>query len=252
MPPPRPKSDPFFRSLLPPLSPAEYATLESQILAEGCRTPLVVWVEERVLIDGYNRRDICEKHNVAYLTEELSFPTREAAALWVVQNQMGRRNLTDERRAFFIGLEYRAAVDANAKARAAGQKVPPGKTAEVIAKKYGIDEATVRRAAAFADGVQAMSDEAREAALAGEISRKAARARATRPPPRPARKKAGAPRFDWEGYDKAVAKVVRGLDDAAMAYGERKADEYREAKRLVNELVVVYKKWLRRLNKGGP
>jgi hypothetical protein len=38
--------DPEFRALIPPLTAGEQAQLEANLLAEGCRDPLVVWAGE--------------------------------------------------------------------------------------------------------------------------------------------------------------------------------------------------------------
>src|SRR5690606_40306141 len=54
--------DPEFRSLIPPLTDDEYAQLEKNIVAEGCRDPLIVW--NGVVVDGHNRYDICVRHGI--------------------------------------------------------------------------------------------------------------------------------------------------------------------------------------------
>lgn len=91
------KIDPEFKSLIPPLAPDEYAQLEANIIAEGCRDPLVVW--SGTLIDGHNRFEICERHGIEFATVEKDFESREAVMLWMEENQVGRRNLNDDQRA---------------------------------------------------------------------------------------------------------------------------------------------------------
>jgi hypothetical protein len=49
--------DPRFKSLIPPLSAEELAQLESNIVADGCRDPLVVWNGYGILVDGHNRHE---------------------------------------------------------------------------------------------------------------------------------------------------------------------------------------------------
>jgi len=83
--------DPEFKALIPPLAPEELAQLEANILADGCRDPLVVW--SGLLIDGHNRHAICSKHGLTFQTVEREFADRQAAELWMIGNQMGRRNL---------------------------------------------------------------------------------------------------------------------------------------------------------------
>ena len=57
---------PEFESLIPPLQAEERAQLEANILAEGCRDPLVLW--DDVLLDGHNRYAICRKHGIPFRT----------------------------------------------------------------------------------------------------------------------------------------------------------------------------------------
>lgn len=86
-----------FRSLIPPLSPEEFRQLEANIKADGCRDPLVAW--NGILIDGHNRYEICQKHGIEFDTVEHEFADRESVLLWIEENQLGRRNLSDDQRA---------------------------------------------------------------------------------------------------------------------------------------------------------
>jgi len=85
--------DDEFQGLIPPLSPEELQGLQESILSEGCRDPLVVW--DGVILDGHNRYKICQENGLIYSTIEKNFDTREDAKIWIIRNQMGRRNLTD-------------------------------------------------------------------------------------------------------------------------------------------------------------
>ena len=69
----------------------EYKGLEASILAEGCRDSLVVWGD--VLVDGHNRYRICTKHNIPYQVVQKDFADRNEAKLWMIRNQLSRRNL---------------------------------------------------------------------------------------------------------------------------------------------------------------
>ena len=80
-------------ALIPPLDESERIGLESSILAEGCRDPLVVWEETGILVDGHNRYAICTAHQIPYKVKMLSFPDREAVFSWMITNQLSRRNL---------------------------------------------------------------------------------------------------------------------------------------------------------------
>ncbi len=97
--PPTPKVDPEFKALIAPLTPQERSQLSANIAEEGCRDALVVWKSEGILIDGHNRLEICTRLRVPYATTEIDFPSREAAKLWIEENQIGRRNLSSDQRA---------------------------------------------------------------------------------------------------------------------------------------------------------
>jgi len=84
--------DPEFQSLIPPLAPEELAQLEANILADGCRDPLVTW--NGILIDGHNRHAICTNHGLPFETVAKEFAGRAEARIWMRQNQAGRRNLS--------------------------------------------------------------------------------------------------------------------------------------------------------------
>jgi ParB family chromosome partitioning protein len=84
---------PEFKNLIPPLSTDERMGLERSIVSDGCRDALVVW--GRVLVDGHNRYEICRKNGVPFRTVPVEFGSEAEARVWIRNNQMGRRNLTD-------------------------------------------------------------------------------------------------------------------------------------------------------------
>lgn len=85
--------DSEFAGLIPPLCPEELQQLEQNIIAEGCRDPLVVW--NQTLIDGHNRHQICTRNQIDYKVIEKQFANRTEVILWMIDNQFGRRNLAD-------------------------------------------------------------------------------------------------------------------------------------------------------------
>lgn len=87
------KIDPEFQKLIPPLSLEELHTLEENLVAHGCRDALVTW--NGTLIDGHNRYAICRQYGLKFSTVEMEFGDRDDVLIWIVRNQLGRRNLTD-------------------------------------------------------------------------------------------------------------------------------------------------------------
>jgi N6-adenosine-specific RNA methylase IME4 len=80
-------------SLIPPLSKEEYKQLERNILEEGIREPLITW--NGILVDGHNRYRIAQEHDINYETLEKEFDNINDVKIWIVNNQLGRRNLQD-------------------------------------------------------------------------------------------------------------------------------------------------------------
>jgi hypothetical protein len=168
----RPIIDPEIAALLPALTHEEFAELETKVSAEEFREPLIVWKETGILLDGHHRLKLCDKHNITYSIKELSFPSREQAIQWVIDNQLGRRNLTDERRAYFRGKEYLNKKQQEVgRPATVGQNDPPGeRVSETLAKKHDVSEKTIRRDAEFAQAVDKIGEAdpaKREAILSG-------------------------------------------------------------------------------------
>lgn len=90
--------DDELRAWIDPLSAEEYANLEASILQEGCRDPIVTW--NGWIMDGHNRYEICVKHGIKFQTaEKAGLKSKGDVKIWMIQNQLSRRNLTDFSRA---------------------------------------------------------------------------------------------------------------------------------------------------------
>lgn len=98
--------DPEFERFVPPLTSKERELLEESILREGCRDAIIVW--DNIILDGYNRYDICTRHGLPYQVKHLHMDSRDEAISWICINQMGRRNITEETRRYLIGKRYEA------------------------------------------------------------------------------------------------------------------------------------------------
>lgn len=111
------KVDSEFRDVVPPHSFDEVADLKASVEQFGCLSPIVVWRNaggELIVLDGHARRNVWlnaigEAKEARSLSPdaqiglaarwpqivEIELPDRDAALLWVIDNQRGRRNLTD-------------------------------------------------------------------------------------------------------------------------------------------------------------
>ena len=96
--------DKDFKNLIRPLQKTEYLQLEANLLADGCRDPIITW--NGIIIDGHNRYELCMRHQIPYAVVEMEFDCRESVIAWICANQLGRRNITEETRKFLIGMQY--------------------------------------------------------------------------------------------------------------------------------------------------
>jgi hypothetical protein len=144
--------DEEFKTLLPPLPPEDFEKLERSILEDGCRDPVVIWKEEKILIDGQNRYDICTKHNLPYGIIEKSFDNREQVKVWMLKNQLLRRNMNLFQRAE-AALKFKDFYASMAKEnqRAAGGRAvrpkwdKPVDTLQELANLAGTSRTTIHR-----------------------------------------------------------------------------------------------------------
>lgn len=161
-----PLVDPEFVALLPPLTRDQKGGLEKLIVAaKEITSPLIVWAEERLLIDGHHRREIAMRLGMDFRTKEMSFPSREAVIEWMFANQRDHRNLTPGQLALVMGRHYnRTKKDPSErmlgndfrKRGAQNERQESDATDVKLSKQYGTSPATVRRNAQFAAAVETL------------------------------------------------------------------------------------------------
>ena len=197
--------DQEFKLLLPELDAEVYESLEENIIQNGCLFPLVVW--GNILVDGYHRYRICTTHDIPFKTTEKDFSNREEAIIWIITNQVSRRNLAPIQLCYFRGLHYRtdkrlvpnengrnqySVVEGqDSEVREAGlhevggaddgrkqvrvQNEPQAKndsTAIRLAKKYNVSRSTIKRDAKISIAIDAIgekSPDAKRDILSGKI-----------------------------------------------------------------------------------
>lgn len=191
------------QSLIPPLLEDEFKQLENNILEHGCQSPLQLWQVNKktlnlpytqedelayVLIDGHNRFNICSNHNLPFEIYQLSFNSLKDAKDYMINLQLGRRNLNPTQIAYFRGLRYNnekadktenlskgqnvLSEESNkiiADNSSKGQNVPSGiSTAKRLAEEYKVNAKTIKRDAEFAKGLEKLSSDLRNKILIGE------------------------------------------------------------------------------------
>lgn len=157
------KIDPEIRKWIDPLTSDERSQLEANILAEGCRDPLVLWGD--VLLDGHNRYDICTENGLEFFSVQVSgVESREDAKRWVLKNQLGRRNLSPAALSDLRGMLYRSrkrstpgAPEGNSNAsKQLRQNVGIESTAESVARETGVTSRTIERDAKFSEALDVL------------------------------------------------------------------------------------------------
>ena len=162
------KIDPELRDFLCPLTDDEERRLEGSLLADGCISPLIIEERSGLLIDGHNRLRLCKMHGIPYEVKTLFIGSRDRIEEWIIQNQIGRRNLTPERMEIYIAKLYQSAKkkagfqpgDEGGPGRGnktGGQNDPVFKsheTAKKVAERVGKSEKTVRRVAKKIEAVE--------------------------------------------------------------------------------------------------
>jgi len=161
-----------FKSYVRPLTDEEYEKLKESILAEGIRDPLVVW--KNVLLDGHHRFKLAQEHGLEYKTVEVDLPDIWAAKDWIIKNQLGRRNLTEQEASYYRGKLYESRKRQGERTDlTSAQNVLKFNTAEEIGKEYGVSHMTVKRDAEFSKAVDKVAEEVGEEAKRAILSGKA-------------------------------------------------------------------------------
>ena len=147
---------PEMAELLPPLSEEQLGALETDLLKNGCYTSIIV-NEDLVVIDGHNRKSLCDKHGLPYQMLVFAFDDLLEAKQWALDTQKGRRNL-DKWELGKIAMKLKPEIEARAKANmsAGGQayrpseeglttlsNLPPISTRKELADSVGIGEVTM-------------------------------------------------------------------------------------------------------------
>lgn len=173
--------DPEFERLIPPLSEQELRQLECSLLDDGALSPLVVWAPHNILLDGHHRMRLCRRHGIPFTTSGLEFESRDAARLWIIGHQLGRRNLPPEEVAYFRGGQYQKAekqqgsrsdltpaespgIEGREASQDAGQATSGQSDTKSardastrLGKEFGVSPSTIKRDAKFAEALDVLA-----------------------------------------------------------------------------------------------
>ncbi|MBC3787750.1 ParB N-terminal domain-containing protein [Spirosoma utsteinense] len=167
------------RDLIPPLSEEEYKQLQQNILKHGVKDPLTVWEttstalhldeENRpvyVLIDGHNRYRISQEYKLDYRLNLVRFAGLNEAKDYMIDFQLGRRNLSTPQIAYLRGLRY-----LQQKTIRGGNKLSTNSIVDVsvaLGEEYGVSSRTIKRDGDFAAGLDKLNPLQKQEILTGK------------------------------------------------------------------------------------
>jgi hypothetical protein len=193
---------PELQALIPPLLPDELQQLENNIRRDGCREALLVWETTQhvlnsdnnntplyILIDGHNRYAICQRNSIDFRVSLRPFENLDEVRTFMIDNQLGRRNLTPEQTAYLRGLRYQQEKGERGqynRENHKGQNVlyapdepvgqpfanaqPKRSTAQRLANQYNVNEKTIKRDAEFAAGIDKLVSQLKADVLSGKVT----------------------------------------------------------------------------------
>lgn len=153
---------PELQAFIPPLSKEEYEQLEANILAEGIRDALVLWVNpetgEKILVDGHNRYTIAQRNGIENFDIKTAIINRDLEDLdavkgWMIQHQLGKRNFTEQQKSYMRGEQYRLEKKRIGKHKILGGQNVPIKTYERLSEQHRVSEKTIQRDEKFAQAI---------------------------------------------------------------------------------------------------
>lgn len=181
---------PELQAFIRPLTDEQFGQLEQNIRAHGCQDALILWETSEydlgrgeselsvyVLVDGHNRYRICKQNGIDFKIMLKTFENIEAVKEYMIDLQIGRRNLTLEEESYYRGLKYNAQ---KGKRGVALQLTQEGRGEEVVniaeslAEEFNVTSRTIKNDGKFASGLNKLSNELRQEVLQGKskISKK--------------------------------------------------------------------------------
>ncbi|TDB59519.1 hypothetical protein [Arundinibacter roseus] len=244
---------PELRNLIPALQQEEFQQLESNLLAHGIKDPLTIWETTSstvaaglsadspshellsglntankvyVLIDGHNRYDLASAHQLDYRINIVDFEDLEKVRDYMIDFQLGRRNLTPEQASYLRGLRYNKLKEGNRSDRI--------NVAQQLAEEYNVSTRTIKRDADYAKGVDSLSPGLKNEVLAGKAKLPKTAAKVL------SRDKPGKPIESLEELNNFLEKQPRslpGLDDLHEQSENSKDEESRHMDVLIKDAV---------------
>jgi|GEM_PF-6134439 hypothetical protein len=135
--------------------------LEADIAKRGPIDSVKFWASpdgKNIVIDGYNRIEICERLEIDYAKQELKFDSRDEAINYFIDAQLKRRNLTSKQIAYLNGKRYQTEKQSHGGDRSASRdNCDMKKTGPELAAELGIGARTLLDQAEFSEAIERIS-----------------------------------------------------------------------------------------------
>jgi len=144
------KIDNEFEKLIPPLTKEEFQQLQTNCVEDGIREPIAIWND--LIIDGHNRFKISKDNgwldfDTIDYTERLT--DRGAVIEWMLNNQLGRRNLNPDQLSIIRGKLYNLYKLGHGGDRKSSHQNEDLKTSEKLSNQFKVSKATIERDGKF-------------------------------------------------------------------------------------------------------
>lgn len=169
------------KDLIRPLSQEQFNQLEQNLLTHGCQDALILWETTStelqqddldttvyVLVDGHNRYAICQKNKIEFKINLKIFESIEKVKEFMIDLQLGRRNITPEEESYLRGLKYNTQkANRGVALQVQGEDSKPVNVAEKLADEFNVSVRTIKNDGKFAEGLSKLSKELQEQVLTG-------------------------------------------------------------------------------------
>lgn len=167
------------RDLIPTPTDSELEQLTQNVLKHGIKDPLTIWETTAataglgdgeqivyILVDGHNRYKLSQQHQLDFRINLVRFGSLNEIRDYMIDYQLGRRNLTPEQMSYLRGLRYlQQKTMRGSNLQADGPQV---NVSEALANEYGVSSRTIKRDGEFAAGLGKLDPELRKQILAGK------------------------------------------------------------------------------------
>jgi hypothetical protein len=148
------------KTWIPPLTLEEFEQLTQNIREEGCRDALIIWEKyedddkKYILVDGHNRYAICTELKKEFRFELREFKDLDQVKNWMIINQLGKRNITEDEKSYLRGIQYKIEKKQGQRTDlTSGQNDQKLETREKLALQHKVSAKTIQRDEKYAESI---------------------------------------------------------------------------------------------------